>query len=322
MKAYTQKVYGAPEVLTLEDTEKPIPGEKEVLVKVHALSVNPAEWHKLTGSVWLVRLSEGLMKPKNKILGADIAGTAEVVGKGVTGFRVGDRILGRCFTGGLAEYCCLEEGKSAKIPAGIGFEEAATIPLAAVTALTALRDKGHIKPGQSVLINGAAGGIGTYAIQLAKYFNTTVTGICSSDKQDFVKLTGADKITDYTKTDFTQMDGRYDLILDLAGNRRVQDLLRVLKSNGICVLIGMKLPGILLTNIFTGSLISAFSGKKVLSMNTQVKAEDLNYVLNLFSQNKLHAVIERTFDFESVREAFEHIGKGRTRGKVVIKVKE
>lgn len=320
MKAYIREKYGTPAVLTVEDMEKPVPKEKEVLVKVHSLSVNPAEWHKLTGSFWLVRLSEGLMKPKTRILGADIAGTVEAVGKGVTGFRSGDKITGRCLTGGLAEYCCLEEGKSAKIPEGINFEDAATIPLAAVTALIALRDQGQIKPGQSVLINGAAGGIGTFAIQLAMYFNTVVTGICSTDKLEFVKLNGADKAVDYTKKDFTQMEDRYDLILDLAGNRRIQELLRVLKPNGICILIGMKLPRTLLANIFTGSLISVFSGKKVVSMNAQVTTEDLNYVLKLISQNKLHAVMERKFDFESAREAFEHIGKGRTKGKVVIKV--
>lgn len=318
MKAYIYRKYGNPEVLCLEEVEKPVPNENEILVKAFALSINPAEWHRLTASFWLLRLSTGIFAPKHQILGADVAGIVVAIGKGVKNFKEGDRVFGRCMSGGLAEFNCLKETSAAKIPKSISFEKAATLPLAAVTALIALRDQGQLAAGHTVLINGASGGIGTFVVQLTKHFKATVTGICRTDNVDLVKSLGADYVIDYKKADFTSFSEKYDLIIDLIGNRTIRETAKLLNSKGKCVLVGMDRPLRLFGNMFHGMIISALSSKKITPMDAQVKSEDLAFIVQLVVEGKLQTVIDKKFDFVSVPEAFTKIGSRRTKGKVAV----
>ena len=220
MKAFGYQKYGSPDHLLLMELPQPEARENEVLIRVHALSLNPAEWHQLVGKIWVVRLAFGLFAPRRPVMGADIAGEVVAVGSKVQNFKVGDRVFGRNDTGGLAEYSCLEADKAALIPAALSYEQAAALPLASCTALAALRDKGQIQAGEDILINGASGGIGTFAVPLAKHFGARVTGVCSGKNRDLAQSLGADAVIDYTQEDFTQ-SGPYDLIIDLVGNRSV-----------------------------------------------------------------------------------------------------
>ena len=241
MKAIVYTKYGSPDVLQLKEVEKPTPKDNEVLVKVHAASANPADWHLMRAEPFLARLENGLLKPKNTKLGADIAGRVEAVGRNVTQFQVGDEVFGGMplnELGGFAEYVCAPEELLALKPAKLTFEQAAAVPLAAFTALQGLRDKGQIQPGQKVLINGASGGVGTFAVQIAKSFGTEVTGVCSTRNLDMVRSIGADHVIDYTQEDFTKNGQRYDLIFDAVGNRSVSDYKRALSPNGICAVAG------------------------------------------------------------------------------------
>lgn len=320
MKAYIYKEYGTPDVLKLEEVAQPIPKANEVLVKVHSLSINPAEWHKLTASFWMLRLATGIFKPKQKILSADIAGTVEAIGNNVSNLKVGERVFGRCLQGGLAEYCCIETEHCTNIPDNISFENASTLPLAAVTALISLRDKAQINKGEKVLINGASGGIGTFAIQLSKHFDADVTSVCSTQNIEFVKSLGADYAIDFTYTDFSKGNVKYDIIIDLVGNRKIKDLFNSLNSSGRCVLVGMQTPRRLFSNIFKGKIHSLFSKKRVLTLDTKVKSLDLEYIANLTNAGTLRPCIDKKFLFKDTIKAFELIGKRRTKGKLVINI--
>jgi NADPH:quinone reductase-like Zn-dependent oxidoreductase len=241
MKAILYTKYGSPDVLHLEEIVKPAPKDNEVLVKIYAASANAADWHLMRAEPFLARLENGLLKPKNTKLGADIAGRVEAVGKNVTQFQIGDDVFGGLplnELGGFAEYVCTNEDAVALKPARLTFEQAAAVPLSAFTALQGLRDKGQIQQGQKVLINGASGGVGSFAVQIAKSFGTEVTGVTSTRNLDMVRSIGADHVFDYTQEDFTQNGQRYDLIFDAVGNRSVSDYQRALSPNGLCAVAG------------------------------------------------------------------------------------
>src|SRR6058998_991457 len=255
MKAIFCTQYGSPDVLRLKEVEKPAPKEDEVLVRMHAASANPLDWHLMRGSPFLARLGGGLRRPKDPRLGVDIAGRVEAVGNNVTQFQPGNEVFGTV-KGGFAEYACAREDRLALKPANNSFEEAAAAPVVAFTALQGLRDKGKIQPGQKVLVNGASGGVGTFAVQIAKSFGTEVTGVCSTRNLDMVRSIGADHAIDYTKDDFTKSDERYDLIFDAIGNRSVPDLKRALTQDGICVILGFYGISRLLANVIMGGIAS------------------------------------------------------------------
>ena len=317
MKAIVYTEYGPPDVLQFKDVEKPAPKEDEVLVKVHAASANPADWHLMRAEPFLARLANGLLKPKNPRLGADLAGRVEAVGRNVTQFQVGDEVFG-CLPlnelSSFAEYVCANEDALALKPAKLTFEQAAAVPLAAFTALQGLRDKGQIQPGQRVLINGASGGVGTFAVQIAKSFGTEVTGVCSTRNLDMLRSIGADHVIDYTQTDFTQTGQRYELIFDAVGNRSVSDYKRALSHNGICSVAGF-------TSLSRLFQIMVLGGKKVGMMKTaKANKEDLVFIKELLEAGKVVPVIDRCYPLAETAEAIRYLETGHARGKVVITV--
>ena len=323
MKAMVYTEYGPPDVLQLKEVKKPIPQDNEVLVKVRAASVNYADWAFVRGEPFLVRLmGAGLLKPNKAILGADITGQIEVVGKNAKQFQPGDEVFGdisECGFGGFAEYVAVPESVLALKPTNMTFEEAAAVPQAAVVALQGLRDKGHIQPGQKVLINGASGGIGTFAVQLAKYFGTEVAGVCSTRNLDMVRSIGADHVIDYTQEDFTQNGQRYDLILATAGYRSVFDYKRALKPQGIYVVTGGSMAQIF-QGMLLGSLISMTGTKKMGNLAAKPDQEDLVFIKELLEAGKIKPVIDRRYPLSEVAAALRYYGTGHTRGKVVITV--
>ena len=320
MKAIVYTKYGSPDVLELKEVEKPTPKENEVLIKVRAASVNPLDWHYLRGKPLFMRLmGVGLLKPKNKILGVVIAGRVETVGRNVKQLQPGDEVFGGGeFLGGFAEYVCVSENKLALKPANITFEEAAAVPIAAVTALQGLRDKGQIQQGQKVLINGAGGGVGTFAVQIAKSFGAEVTGVCSTSKVEIVRSIGADRVIDYTQEDFTQNGQRYDLIVDAVGNRSVSDYKRALSSKGICVIIGYSSPVLLLQHMFQGTWISMTGSKRIGLMLANINKKDLVFMKELLEAGKVVPVIDRRYPLSEVAEAIRYLEEGHARGKVII----
>ena len=320
MKAYTYYNYGSPEVLHLEEVKRPIPEAHEVLIQTYSLSINPSELHKLTASFWMLRLSTGLSRPKNQILGADVAGTVISTGPNVKKFKAGDRVFGRSLYGCLAECCCIDESALASIPDNLSFEEAAALPLAAVTALIALRDKGKVQSKQHVLINGASGGIGTFAIQLGKYFGAHITGVSSSENVDFVKSLGADQVVDYKKQDLQTVSTKFDLVIDLVGNRKISTLKKLLKPSGKCILVGMDSPKRLFSNMIQGKIISALGTKKVMPMDAKVTAANLSKVAKLVSEGKIKSFVSKCYNFENVPEAFFQLATRRSKGKIIIRV--
>jgi NADPH:quinone reductase-like Zn-dependent oxidoreductase len=317
MKAIIYTEYGSPDVLQFKDVEKPSPKDNEILVKIYAASANAADWHLMRAEPFLARLENGLLKPKNTKLGADVAGRVEAVGKNVTQFQAGDDVFGELPLDGLgsfAEYVCSNEDALALKPANMTFEQAAAVPLAAFTALQGLRNKGQIRQGQKVLINGAAGGVGTFAVQIAKSFGTEVTGVCSTRNLDMVRSIGADHVIDYTKEDFTQTGQRYDLIFDAVGNRSVSDLKRALSPNGICSVAGFTS----LSRLFQVMLLG---GRKVGLMETAYSnKKDLLFIKDLLEAGKVVPVIDRSYPFSETPEAIRYLEKGHARGKVVITV--
>jgi NADPH:quinone reductase-like Zn-dependent oxidoreductase len=322
MKAMVFRKYGPPDVLHLEEVEKPIQKDNELLIKVQAASVNALDWHFLRGKPFLVRLQYGFFKPKTRILGYDIAGRLEAVGKNVNQFRPGDEVFaGLGFSlGGFAEYACIaEDGFVALKPSGTTFEQAAAVPAAAVTALKGLRDKGHIQSGQKVLINGAAGGVGTFSVQIAKSFDTEVTGICSSRNLELVRSIGADKVIDYTKEDFTRNDQTYDLVLDNVGNRSVSDLVRTLNPTGTCVMVGFTSIGRMLMQSIQAPRVSKASGRKILSASSaKPNREDIQFLKGLLESRKVVPTIDRQYPLEQLAEAIGYVETGHARAKVVI----
>ena len=324
MKAIVRMKYGAPDVLQLEEVETPTPGDDDVLLKVHAASANPLDWHYMRGAPFLARLESGLLKPKHPMLGADIAGRVEAVGSSVTQFRPGDEVFGNNFERGLgafAEYVCAGDGALAPKPANTSFEEAAAVPVAAVTALQGLRDKGRIQPGQKVLINGASGGVGTFAVQIAKSFGAEVIGVCSTPNLEMVHSIGADHVIDYTQEDFTRNGQRYDLIFDAVGNRSVSDYSRALSPQGTCVIAGFTTLPRLFEHMILGALASRAGSKEIGLMGTmRPNKEDLGFMKELLEAGKVVPVIDRTFPLSEVPEAIQHLEKGHAKGKVVITI--
>jgi NADPH:quinone reductase-like Zn-dependent oxidoreductase len=317
MKAFVYTEYGSPDVLQLKEVEKPAPKDNEVLVKVYAASVNPADWHLMRAEPFLARLENGLLKPKNTKLGADVAGRVEAVGKNVSQFQAGDDVFGELplnLLGSFAEYVCAHEDALALKPARLTFEQAAAVPLAAFTALQGLRDKGQIRQGQKVLVNGAAGGVGTFAVQIAKSFGTEVTGVCSTRNLDMVRSIGADHVLDYTREDFTRTGQQYDLIFDAVGNRSVSDYRRALSPNGICAVAGF-------TSLSRLFQIMLLGGKNIGLMETaRGNKKDLLILKELLEAGKIVPVIDRTYPLREVPEAIRYLETKHARGKVVIKV--
>jgi len=324
MKAIVYEKYGPPDVLQLKEVEKPTPKDDEVLIKVHAASANPADWHLLRATPFLARLAVGLLKPKYKILGSDIAGRVDAVGRNVKQFHPGDEVFGdrfACGWGGFAEYVAVAENRIALKPANVTFEEAAAVPLAAFTALQGLR-KGQIQSGQKVLINGASGGVGTFAVQIAKSFGAEVTGVCSTRNLDMVRSIGADHVVDYTQEDFTKNGQHYDLILDAVGNRSAADYKRALNPNGICVVAGFTtMSHMLFQVVFLGAWVSMTGSKKIGAMGTVIpNKEDLVFIKELLETGKVVPVIDRRYPLSETAEAIRYLEEGHAQGKVVITV--
>ena len=321
MKAIVCTQYGPPEVLELKELEKPIPRDDDVLVHVHAASVTYSNLMLVRGEPFVGRLFFGLLKPKYKIPGSDIAGRVEAVGRNVTQFQPGDEVFGdlsNCGRGGFAEYVCAPKDALALKPANISFEEAAAVPEAALVALQALRDKGQIQKGQNVLIYGASGGIGTFAVQIAKYFGAEVTGVCSTRNVDMVRSIGADHVIDYTQEDFTQNGQHYDLIVATAGYRSIFDYKRALSPRGMYVSTGGSMA-----QTFQAMLIGpwiSMAGSKKLSAMVVKPNKDLAFMKELLEAGKVKPVIDRRYPLSEVAEALRYYGEGHSQGKVVITV--
>ena len=322
MKAIIYKKYGSPDVLQLEEAAKPAPGDNEVLVKVYAASVNSWDWDLLRGTPFLNRLG-GLLSPKYKILGCDIAGQIEAVGRNVRQFQPGDEVLGdlsMCGWGGFAEYVCARENALTLKPARMTFEQAAAMPQAAVLALQGLRDKGSLQPGQKVLMNGAGGGVGTFAVQMAKSFGFEVTGVDSAEKLDMLRSIGTDHVIDYRQEDFTSNEQCYDLIIDVVGNRSIFDCRRALSPRGIYVMVGGSTAR--LSQAMLLGLWSSITGRKKVFILLHKANKDLEFIIKLFEAGKAIPVIDRCYPLSEVPDAFRYFGEGSVKGKIVISVKQ
>jgi NADPH:quinone reductase-like Zn-dependent oxidoreductase len=326
MKAVVYYDYGSPDVLRWEEISKPTAGNDGVVVKVHAASVNPLDWKVMGGGPYIVRKLLGLGKRKIKRPGVDVAGQVEAVGTNVTEFKPGDEVFGTC-RGAFAEYACTSESASVlksvllMKPANVTFEQAACAPIAGLTALQSLRDKGRIRPGQKVLVNGAAGGVGTFAVQIAKSFGAEVTGVCSTRNVDMVRSIGADRIIDYTKDDFTKSGQHYDLFIECVGSQSLSECRRVLKPNGICVLVGAPSNASLTVVLgrFIGALASSlFLSKKLVPLLARSNKEDLAIIGELMATGKVQPIIDRRYTLTEVPEALRYLKEGHARGKVVI----
>lgn len=323
MNAIVLHQYGSPDVLNLEEVPKPTPKENEVLVKVHATSVNAGDWHLMRGDPFLIRLGAGLRKPKTKLLGADVAGQVEAVGSNVTQFRPGDAVFGdlsRYGFGAFAEYVAAPEDAFVLKPANHSFAQAAAVPEAAVTALQGLRDHGQIQPGQTVLINGASGGVGTFAVQIAKALGAEVTGVCSTGKVEMVRSIGADHVIDYTQEDFTQNGRHYDLILAVGGDVPISAYRRALSPQGRYVMIGGSSMKQLFQAMFMGPWLSMTGSQKLGLMLVKPNQQDLAFVAELLETGKVVPVIDKAYPFSDLPDAIRYLEAGRAQGKVVINV--
>jgi NADPH:quinone reductase-like Zn-dependent oxidoreductase len=326
MKAIVYCDYGPPDVLEIRDIKKPVPNDDQVLIKVHAAAVNPLDWHFIRGTPYVMRMMMGgLRKPKDPLVGVDYAGTVEAVGKNVTQFKPGDAVFGNR-TGAFAEYLCARADRAIALkPANMTFEQAAAVPVAAITALQGLRDKGNVQPGQKVLINGASGGVGTFAVQIAKALGVEVTGVCSTRNVDLVRSLGADHVIDYTKEDFTKSAERYNVILDNVGTQPLSSFRRVLKPNGICVIIGGGGPNDgkwvgPMARPIKAKLMSPFISQKMGMMMANANQKDLTVLADMMQSGKVTPVIDRTYPLSEIREAVRYLEQGHARGKVVITV--
>jgi len=324
MKTVFHDTYGAPDVLKFADRDKPVPNDDELLVRVRAAGVNPYDWHFMRGKPYFMRLIFGLPRPatKSTLLGADVAGEVEAVGRNVAGYQPGDPIFGQVHLGSFAEYVCVPRDRLARKPDNLTFEQAAAVPMAALTALQALRDVGRIQPGQQVLINGAAGGIGTFAVQLAKAFGAEVTGVCSTGNVDLVRSIGADHVIDYRHEDFTRGERRYDLMLDGVGNHRLADCRRVLAAKATFVAIGAGGGQVLgpLTQVLKAAALSPFVSQRMTRVSERANTADLLIMKDLIEAGDVTPVIDRSYPLDQVAEAIGHVETGHARGKVVITV--
>ena len=320
MQAVVNTEYGSPDVLQFIDLEKPIPKDDEVLIQVGAVSINAYDWHLLTADIFLVRLmGGGFLKTKITVLGADVAGWVESVGANVKQFQPGDEVFGDIGSGGFAEFACVTEKALALKPVNLSFEEAAAVPMAALTALQGLRDNGQIQPGQNVLIQGASGGVGTFAVQIAKNFGAEVTAVCSTRNLDQARSLGAEHLIDYTQEDFTKSRQLYDLILAANGYHSIFDYRGALKPNGIYVVAGGTLAQ-LMQGMLLGRMLSKTGGQRLGVLSAKVSQTDLNYVKELIEAGKVKPVIDRRYILKEAPEALRYLGEGHARGKVVITV--
>jgi NADPH:quinone reductase-like Zn-dependent oxidoreductase len=322
MQAILRPRYGSAHVLELGEVGKPELVDDGVLVRVRAASVNQVDWYGMTGTPWFSRVELGLRKPKSPLLGTDFAGTVEAVGKDVTDFQPGDDVFGGR-SGAFAEYVCARKGVARK-PANVSFEEAAAVPVAALTALQALRDKGHIEQGQKVLVNGASGGVGTFAVQIAKALGAEITAVCSTKNVDRMRSLGADRVIDYTREDFTRSGGRYDLLLDVAGSKSWSQCKRVLAPRAIVVLVGgrkgsNRMLGPLghVIRMWLGSLGSR---RKAVFFIAKFNRDDMNVLAELLESGKVAPVVERSYPLSETPDAIRHVGEGHPQGKIVIAV--
>ena len=321
MKAMIYRRYGSPDVLTCEEIAKPTAGDDEVLLRVRAAAANPMDYH-LMGGAYLVRLMTGLLKPKPTCPGADVAGEVEAVGRNVTRFRPGDAVFGgarRAF----AEYACASQERVVPKPANLTFEQAAAIPVAGLTALQGLRDKGRLEPGQKVLVNGAAGGVGTFAVQIAKAFGADVTGVCSTGSVDLVRSIGADRVIDYTRDDFTRTGERFDLLFDCVGNRPLSACRRVMTPKGTFVAVGVRPGGRWVGPLphLVGLMVSSrLVSQRVVFFVARIIAGDLTVLKELAEAKKLTPVIDRRYTLGEAPEAIRYLREGHARGKVVVTV--
>jgi NADPH:quinone reductase-like Zn-dependent oxidoreductase len=323
MKAVAYHCYGPPEVLELVDLPRPVPGDDELLVRVHAAAINPLESHYMRGKPYVMRLSSGMGRPGNPRLGVDFSGTVEAVGRNVTDFGPGDQVFG-ARNGALAEYVTVREDRFVALkPANVTFEEAAGVPVAGITALQALRDQGRIEPGQRVLVNGASGGVGTFAVQLGKSFGAHVTGVSSTRNLELVRSLGADHVIDYTQESFTESEERWDLIIDNVGNHPHRAYRRVLNPEGIVVMVGgpkdNRWFGPLLRSL-RGAAYSPFVGQTFSFFISELRRDDLEFLGARLETGEVRTVIDGRFPLSGVPAAIEYLERGRTRGKNVILV--
>ncbi len=323
MKAAVRDRFGPPDIVVVREIEKPEATDDEVLIRVRAASVNPADWYGVTGTPYVGRVEMGLLKPKSDRLGTDFAGQVEAVGKSVTQFRPGDEVFGGR-SGAFGEYVCVREDRAVvPKPAKVTFEEAAAVPVAALTALQGLRDKGRIQPGQKVLINGASGGVGTFAVQIAKALGAEVTGVCSTRNVDLVGSLGADRVIDYTQEDFTRSDQRYDLMLDIAGSRSWSECRRVLNPRATLVMVGApKATRLLgpLGHIVKVRLAALRSSQRVVFFVAKFNKADMVVLRELLENGKVTPVIDRRYELSEVADALRYLGEGHAQGKVVLTV--
>jgi NADPH:quinone reductase-like Zn-dependent oxidoreductase len=324
MKAIVQDTYGPADVLELREIERPEVGENDVLVRVRAAGSGPDVWHIMTGQPYMARAALGFRRPKVRVRGWDVAGTVEAVGASVTDFRPGDEVMGVAEGGSFAEYAVTSPDKLVPKPANLSFEQAAALPISGVTALQALRDKAHVQPGQTVLVIGAGGGVGTLAVQVAKAFGADATGVASSSKLDLVRSIGADDVIDYTREDFTEGSMKWDVIVDTAGRRPLRQLRRALTPKGTLVVVGGdgggRWTGGFFRGMLRGPLVSPFVGQKLMGLNSKVTREDLRGVAELAEAGKLTPVIGHTYALSETPEAIRELEAGHAAGKLVIAV--
>lgn len=319
MKAIVQTKYGSPDVLRLEDVDKPEAKADEVLVAIRAAAVNIGDWHLLRGIPYAVRPVYGLRRPRRAVPGLDIAGQVEAVGANVTKFQPGDEVFGWC-NGAFAEYACVSEDNLLPKPTNLTLEQSAAVGDSALTALAAVRDQGKVQPGQSVLVNGASGGVGTFAVQIAKALGATVTGVCSTKNVELVRSIGADHVVDYTTEDFTQAEQRYDVMLDLVGNKSLADCRRTVKPKGTYVVVGVKDLGrwLGIARQAKALLIAPIVRQRMRVFVVKHNIEDLAYLKDLAESGKIAPVIDRRFTLDEVPDALRYQGEGHPKGKIVI----
>lgn len=321
MKAIVHERYGRPDVLQLREVDMPVAGDDQVLVRVRAASVNPVEWYGVTG-LFLARIGDGIRKPKTTSVGGDMAGVVEAVGRDVEGLQPGDEVFGTA-TGAWAEYAVARAGRLARKPAGVSFEDAASVPVAGLTALQGLRDQGKLEPGQKVLINGASGGVGTFAVQLAKWLGGDVTAVCSPRNVETARSLGADRVVDYTKEDFTRLAVQHDVMLDIAGSRSFFECRRVLKPDATFVLVGgrMTYRGFGPLPHIAGTILKSKGRSQTVKMFVaKIETADLEVMAELLSTGVVKPVIDRRYELSRAPEALAYLGEGHARGKIVITI--